>query len=348
MEYGVFYLPTYYPDFLVDSAPLYASLRAQARRAEALGFGSFWLAEHHFHGFGGMLPSPQIVIPRLAAETERIRFGTGVALLPFHNPLRIAEDYATVDVLADGRFDFGVGLGFQKWEADNLDAPLETARARFAEHLDIVLKAWSEDYLTYEGEFHQYHNLCVLPKPLQRPHPPVWLAATQTHESFRWAGERGYAMMTIGFLHDVPGLKERIDVYREAYRAAGHPPAGERVVGTYHTYLGTSTAEAREIGARGLQWYQGSASQAHGMGGVQAGFQAHEQVIQRTRTLRFEEFQDLGRVVVGDPAACREQVARLREELGLTHLLCNFALGGMSADEILRSMDRFAEQVMER
>src|SRR5215208_1175216 len=117
MHYGIFYLPALYPELAADSAPFYASLRAQARAADTLGFESYWLAEHHFHGFGGMLPSPQIVIPALAAHTRRLRFGTGVALLPFHNPLRLAEDYATVDVLTGGRFDFGVGLGFQKLEA---------------------------------------------------------------------------------------------------------------------------------------------------------------------------------------------------------------------------------------
>src|SRR5207253_227362 len=125
--YGIFYLPTFYPEPATDSAAFYGSLRDQARRAEALGFSSFWLAEHHFHGFGGMLPSPQVTIPALAAETRRLRFGTAVALLPFHHPLLLAEDYATVDVLSGGRLDFGVGLGFQKLEADNLNAPLDTA-----------------------------------------------------------------------------------------------------------------------------------------------------------------------------------------------------------------------------
>ena len=118
MEFGVFQLPTFHPDPAVDSATFYGALADQAQRAEALGFGSYWIAEHHFHGFGGMIPSPQIVIPALAAQTQRLRFGTGVALLPFHNPLRLAEDYATVDVLdRSAASTFGVGLGFQKLEA---------------------------------------------------------------------------------------------------------------------------------------------------------------------------------------------------------------------------------------
>jgi len=349
VEYGIFQLPTFYPDPAVDSAAFYGALAEQARHAEALGFGSYWIAEHHFHGFGGMIPSPQIVIPALAVQTRRLRFGTGVALLPFHNPLRLAEDYATVDVLTGGRFDFGVGLGFQKLEADNLGAPLDRARERFYEHLDIILRAWTSERLTYHSADYDYDQLYVLPKPVQQPHPPVWLAATATPESFRWAGERGYGMMTIGFLHDIEGLKERIDLYREAYRAAGHPPAGERVLGTYHTYAGVSAAEARAVGRRGLEYYQGSAKQARELAGVHgnyAAFKAHEPVIERTREMPFEEMQARGRVIVGDPAACRETIARLREELGLTHLLFLFALGGLANDEVLRSMDRFTDQVL--
>jgi natural product biosynthesis luciferase-like monooxygenase protein len=349
VEYGVFQLPTFHPDPAVDSATFYGALADQARRAEGLGFGSYWLAEHHFHGFGGMIPSPQIVIPALAAQTRRIRFGTGVALLPFHNPLRLAEDYATVDVLTGGRFDFGVGLGFQKLEADNLGAPLDQARERFYEHLDVIVQAWTSERLTYHSANYHYDQLYVLPKPLQQPHPPVWIAATATPESFRWAGEHGYGMMTIGFLHDVEGLKERVDLYRQAYRAAGHPSEGERVLGTYHTYAGTSADEARAVGRRGLEFYQQSAKMARELAGVHgnfAAFKAHEPVIERTREMPFEEMQARGRVIVGEPAACRETIARLREELGLTDLLFLFALGGLPDDDVLRSMDRFTDQVL--
>ncbi|HEY7062296.1 MAG TPA: LLM class flavin-dependent oxidoreductase [Chloroflexota bacterium] len=349
MEYGIFQLPTFHPEPATDSAAFYAALADQARRAEALGFGSYWIAEHHFHGFGGMIPSPQIVIPALAAQTTRLRFGTGVALLPFHNPLRLAEDYATVDVLTGGRFDFGVGLGFQKLEADNLGAPLDQARERFYEHLDVILRAWTSERLTYDSPNYHYDALYVLPKPVQQPHPPVWLAATATPESFRWAGERGYGMMTIGFLHDLEGLKERIDLYRQAYRAAGHPPEGERVLGTYHAYAGPNAAEAREAGRRGLEYYQGSAKLARELAGVHgnyAAFKAHAPVIERTREMSFEEMQAGARVIVGDPPACRETIARLREELGLTHLLFLFALGGLPDDQVLSSMDRFTDQVL--
>src|SRR5581483_1593999 len=184
MHYGVFNLPATYPEIQTASVPFYDNLRAQVRAAEELGYESFWFGEHHFHGFGGMLPSPPVVIAGLAAETRRLRFGTGVALVPFHHPLLTAEDYATADVLTGGRLDFGVGLGFQRLEFDNLGVALDTARARFQEYLEVILRAWTGDELHYDGQFGSWHAPVVLPRPVQRPHPPVWVAATATPESF--------------------------------------------------------------------------------------------------------------------------------------------------------------------
>ncbi|HZU06917.1 MAG TPA: LLM class flavin-dependent oxidoreductase [Chloroflexota bacterium] len=349
MGYGVFCLPAFYPDFRVESAPFYASLRAQARQAEALGFGTFWLAEHHFHGFGGILPSPQVVIPALAAEAPRLRFGTAVALLPFHHPLRVAEDYATVDVLTEGRFEFGVGVGFQKLEADNFGVALETARERFRENLTVILRAWTEERLDYDGEYGRYHVPVVLPKPVQRPHPPVWVAATATPETFRWAGEQGYRMMVIGFLHDVAGHKERIALYRQAYRAAGHPPEGERVLGVWHVYVGSSAAEVRAVGARAMEGYFGAARRAQELAGVGREFHpypAHGPVLAQTGQLRFEDLQARARVIMGEPAACRETLAYLQEELEFSDWAFVFAHVGLPYDAILRAMDRFASEVL--
>jgi natural product biosynthesis luciferase-like monooxygenase protein len=349
VEYGIFYLPTFYPELGTESAPLYASLRDQARRAEALGFRSFWLAEHHFHGFGGMLPSPQVVIPALAADAPRLRFGTAVALLPFHHPLLLAEDYATVDVLTGGRLDFGVGMGFQKLEAENLHAPLEVARERYHEHLEIIVRAWTQERLTFEGRFYRFENLTVMPRPVQRPHPPIWVGATATPDSFRWAGEHGYGIMTIGHLLDPAEIAERLALYREAYRAAGHPPGGERILGTYHAFVSPDRAEWEEVGRRGMTYYSRSSILAQELAVTKergAAYAAHEPVLARMRALSFEDLVARRRVLIGEPAACRDTLAGLCEELGYTHVIFLFALGGLPYDAVLRAMDRFADEVL--
>ncbi|MBX5492853.1 MAG: LLM class flavin-dependent oxidoreductase [Chloroflexi bacterium] len=349
MHYGVFNLPALYPEIATDSAPFYAHLRAQVRAAEELGYQSFWFAEHHFHGFGGMLPSPHVVIASMAEVAPRLRFGTGVVLVPFHHPLLTAEDYATVDVLTGGRLEFGVGLGFQRLEADNFGCPLDTSRARFQEYLEVILRAWSGAELHYEGQFGCWHAPAVLPRPVQRPHPPVWVAATGTPESFTWAGSKGYRMMVIGFLNDPAGHKERIALYRQAYRAAGHPPENERVLGAWHVYVSDDAAEVAAAGARAMTGYLGAAQRAQELAGVGRDFHAfpaHGPLLAKTGAMDFPSMQVARRVIMGDPARCREVLAELREELGLTDMLFVFAHVGLSGEAVLHQMEQWATRVL--
>src|SRR4051812_5861357 len=171
MKFGILFLPTYVPELDGSEAQAYQNMLEQVDRAEALGFESVWLTEHHFQYYGGLVPSPPILAAAITQRTRRIRIGMAVTLLPFHRPVRVAEDMAMVDILSGGRLDWGVGRGFLNWEYQNLGVPVEESRDRFAEGLDIVLKAWAEDSFTFEGRFYQYRDLSVVPRPLQRPAP---------------------------------------------------------------------------------------------------------------------------------------------------------------------------------
>jgi alkanesulfonate monooxygenase SsuD/methylene tetrahydromethanopterin reductase-like flavin-dependent oxidoreductase (luciferase family) len=142
MNYGIFFLPSLTAADHEDAAGTLRCIVGQSASAEELGFGSVWLAEHHFHSFGGILSSPPVIGAAIAQRTAKIRIGTAVTLLTYHNPLRIAEDYATLDCLSGGRLEFGVGHGFIKWEALTFGTPLEELRIRFKENLEIILKAW--------------------------------------------------------------------------------------------------------------------------------------------------------------------------------------------------------------
>jgi len=349
MRFGLFYLPTY-PSTVGPAPPdLLREIVEQAVLAEALGFEGVWLAEHHFHGFGGVLSSPAAVGCAIAARTRRLRIGTAVVLLPYHHPLRVAEDYATLDVLSEGRFDFGVGTGFLRWENEVWHAPLETARAKFAEALEIVLRAWTEPELAYAGQFTRFPPLTVLPRPVQQPHPPVWLAATTTPETFQLAGQRGYHLMLIPFLHEVAELREKVALYREALRAAGHDPATREVLGAYHVYVGPDRATSRAVAAEGLNRYRAAAGEIHARTAhlpLPAAFSAHVRSRGEVRTLDIDTLLAQRRVIAGPPAECIEVLASLREDLGLTYLAANVCLGGLEMAEVRRVMERLATQVM--
>jgi alkanesulfonate monooxygenase SsuD/methylene tetrahydromethanopterin reductase-like flavin-dependent oxidoreductase (luciferase family) len=128
----------------------WSSKRRTEKNWASIRFGS---PRHHFHSFGGILSSPPVIGAAIAQRTTKIRIGTAVTLLPYHNPLRIAEDYATLDCLSRGRLEFGIGHGFIKWESLTFGTPLAELRERFRENLEIVLKAWNEPVLNYKGRF---------------------------------------------------------------------------------------------------------------------------------------------------------------------------------------------------
>lgn len=351
MRYGLFYLPTEPPSNRTDAAARLRTVVEQTAYAEQLGFDSVWLAEHHFHSFGGIFSAPPVIGAAIAQRMARMRIGTAVILLPYHHPLRIAEDYATLDCLSEGRLEFGVGHGFVKWESLTFGIPLEELRERFRENLEVILKAWSEPVLNYAGRFHSFHGVEVLPRPLQQPYPTVWMAATSTVESFELAGRRGFHLMLIPFLHEVEELRTMVEAYLNSRRAAGHDPKTARVLGMYHVHVGENTVEARSRAELALADYHAAAAQARGLTqGVAEpeSYRSHERHRARMRGLSFDDLVSESRVLVGSGAEVRARVAHVRERLHLTDLAGNFAPGSLTDGEVRASMRRFIEQVAAR
>lgn len=348
MHWGLFYLPTSLPETAAQGADRYRAILDQVRYAEELGFEAVWLAEHHFQAFGGMFPSPAILGAAIAQRTETLRIGTAVVLLPYQNPIRIAEDYATLDLLSNGRLEFGVGHGFVKWEALNFGVPPEESRERFREHLEVVLKAWTRPSMSHKGRFHEYTDLSVWPRPLQRPHPTVWMAATTTIESFESSGHQGYQMMLIPFLHDVEDLSRKVEAYLDARRAAGHDPLTARILAAYHLYVGEDAAEARSAGSAGVMEYIATAANAHKLTPKleePESFRSHLAHRAALQTLSFDDLLARHRVLVGSAVEVRDQLRYLRERLRLTDVAGLFALGGLTDAQVRASMRRFVEDV---
>jgi natural product biosynthesis luciferase-like monooxygenase protein len=348
MRYGLFYLPSSIPATRAQGVERFRTILDQVAFGEQLGFESVWLAEHHFHSFAGIFSSPPVIGAAIAQRTSKMRIGTAVLLLPYHNPLRVAEDYATLDCLSNGRVNFGIGHGFVKWEALTFGIPLEELRDRFKEHLEVVLKAWREPKLNHHSRLYEYTNVEVLPRPVQQPYPTVWMAATTSVESFELAGQRGFHMMLIPFLNEVEELRTKMDAYFAARRAAGHDLSTARVLAVYHAYVGESSTEARAAAAQGLAEYHSAASQAHSLTPGVAdpeSYRSHEKHRAQMKRLTFDELVDQHRVIVGSANEVRENLEYLRERLYLTDLAGNFALGGLTDAQTRASMCRFMEEV---
>ena len=180
-----------------SSQEIYARAVDIAQAAETLGFRNIWLAEHHFSTYG-YVSRPAQLATYLAAKTTRLRVGTAVIVVPLHHPLVIAEEIATLDQLAGGRVDIGLGRGYQHYEFERLGLELDTARARWEESVDIILKAFAGKPFTYHGKLFDIPETTIFPQPLQTPHPPIWVTA-QSPESVEATVRRGFNLLTGGF-----------------------------------------------------------------------------------------------------------------------------------------------------
>jgi len=187
--------------------------------AEELGFSSVFLVEHHFTGFGQVSASLNL-LSYLAARTEKIRLGTAVVVLPWHNPILVAEQAATLDLLSNGRLDFGVGKGYRAYEFSGFAIPQEEATARFDEAIDVIRQAWTTPgRFSYRGTWWRYDDIVVEPAPIQQPHPPLWMGAGSA-ESIRRAAREGYNLL-LDQIAPVAVVIERVRVFREECAAIG-------------------------------------------------------------------------------------------------------------------------------
>ena len=348
MRYGTFVLPALTAVDHTNGAEHLHAIVEQAAYGEDLGFDSVWLAEHHFHSFGGTLSSPPVIGAAIAQRTSKIRIGTAVTLLPYHNPLRIAEDYATLDCLSRGRLEFGIGHGFIKWESLTFGAPLDELRDRFRENLDIILKAWSDPRFSYAGRLYRYDNVELLPRPVQKPYPALWMGATSTAESFEFAGRSGFHLMLIPFLHEIDELREMVEIYLKGRQSSGHDRASARIIAMYHIYVGENSAEARATAEPALAAYHAAAAEARnltqGMPEPES-YRTHDEHRAKMRKLTFNDLVDQNRVLIGDAAEVRDKVANVSERLHLTDLAGNFALGSLPDPLTRATLRRFMEEV---
>src|SRR5881628_403222 len=175
-------------------AEVYRNTLEECRLADELGFDVVWLAEHHFSPYG-ICPSLAPLAGAVAGATRRVRIGTAVVIAPFEHPLRIAEEWAEIDILSGGRLEFGLGRGYQPSEFRGLAVSMERTRERFDESYELIRRAWTQERCTFEGEFYQVRDLRVFPKPVQKPHPPLWTAAVSP-ETYVLAAKRGFKIQT--------------------------------------------------------------------------------------------------------------------------------------------------------
>ena len=340
MRFGYYILNTYVPELDGASPELYAHWLEQIDAAEDLAFDSLWVTEHHFHHFGGMMPNPQLLLTAAAQRTKRMRLGSAVSILPMHNPIRIAEDFAMVDLLSNGRLDFGAGRGMHPLEYSVFQADWSSAQSRLPEALDIVVRAWSGDEFEWSGKYYRYPKLAVYPNPLQKPHPPIYVTANKDPESFAMIGSRGHHLMTLPWIATNELQRTRVEMYFAALRQAGHPIEGKDIFVMYPAYIGDSDALAQAEVIEHWNRWRAFALEALGLnpskGDLYRNIFAH---------LDYQTMVRDHRGVFGSPETCLRIMQRIIETIGPTHIGLVFHFGGLSQQKVLKSMERFARLI---
>src|SRR5213592_3354510 len=217
---------------------------AQMRAAEDLGFDAVWLAEIHFQKDRSVLASPLVVAAALATWTRRVKIGIAVQVLPLSHPLRLAEDVATVDHLSKGRLEFGIGRSGLPGHYQGFNIPYSESRDRFLETLDILRKAWTQERFSHAGQFWQFNDVCIMPKPYQKPHPPLRVAAT-TEETYPMVGRMGLPIFVAPRTISISELKGFIGGYDRGWAAAGHAGRGDIAL-SMPVYVAATERQARE------------------------------------------------------------------------------------------------------
>ena len=312
--------------------------------AENLGVDSLWVAEYHFSP-GRVLASPITVISNIAARTERIRLGTAVMLLPLANPVRVAEEIATLDLLSGGRVEFGIGRGTFPNVHEGFNSPFAESRGRFEESLEIILKAWTNQTFSFEGEYYHLKDLEVTPKPYQKPHPPVRVGVTSA-ESFPTTGRMGYDMLiNPSRVFTLEGLKPQIEEYHQAWKDAGH--GGKGKVGLrVPVYLSKDPRKAHDEPMESALFSMGRLSDrvaSYADYGNTTGNWGQE-----AETVKNMSYDDWVRdkVAFGTPEAVTEKLQGLTEHLGLDHIMFEVNYGNMiPLENQLNSMRLMMEKV---
>ncbi|WP_338749296.1 LLM class flavin-dependent oxidoreductase [Bacillus sp. FJAT-52991] len=301
----------------------YNEVLEQSVRAEEMNFDGVWFTEHHFSDFG-INPSPAVLLAAVSQRTNRIRLGVGVSVLPLHKPLRIAEDYAVVDLLSNGRLDLGLGSGNSQKEFDGYNISWEDKSERFNESLEVLRKAWSGKSFSHQGKFFQYKDLKLSVQPIQAPFPPHWIAAS-SEEGVSHVASMGSQFIALGFSKSRDELAKLIDTYKNMYLKSGYGnPDQLEIPVAFHVHVGETYADAESNAKDPYQLFMNTP---------------------RGTNISYDILKQKLNPVIGSPDEVIKQVQSYRE-IGVTNFMAIMNFGGLEHHKVLSSLDLFGKYVI--
>lgn len=325
----------------------------QIKLADRLGFHTIWAVEHHFREGRSHCPAPEVLLGALSQVTERIRLGFGVTLTPFGftHPARIAEKVATLDILSNGRAEWGTGRS-TPMEQTAFHVDREKSRDHWKEAIEIVCGMWREEYFSWDSPTFQFPKRLVTPKPFQDPHPPCWMAAT-SQGSAEIAGANGLGMLSFSIMQPLEQMARQVVAYRKA--AATAKPLTDVTTNRVAAYTlvhcadSMAQAEANGIWDSVAWWYQNLAQFTLDWELVHlpesekaASFPLLEPLIKGN--IPIQTFHDADMLVVGDPERCLQKMKHYAD-LGVDQLICYVQFGHHSHESVMKTIELLGKEV---
>jgi alkanesulfonate monooxygenase SsuD/methylene tetrahydromethanopterin reductase-like flavin-dependent oxidoreductase (luciferase family) len=347
MKFGYFTLtdnPPAYGQDRRDPNQFLCEVLEECRVAEELGYNSAWVPEHHF-GLFGCLPAPAVFLAHLAAHTKRIKLAPATVLLPCNHPLRVAEEFALLDLLSNGRAVFSAGRGYDKREYDAFAVPFEESRDRFAEGLDLLRTAWTKEEFTYAGQFYSIPEpITCLPRPVQKPYPPIYVACF-SRPTVEMAAAQGFHTLFAPFAAAMMfgSVGAAVQTYRELAANSGHTAAHAKC--SYFINVVETKADELKTKER-LRRYLHSVLPAFPADRVTTPphIAYFADIVERLQNMKAEDFGERS-VVTGDVETC-VSILKKCEAAGIEEVILYFNFGHFNHRDTLKSMERFARDVM--
>ena len=332
---------------------VYEDILKGAELAEELGFDSVWIAEHAFSEHS-IISSPHSLLAAIAARTKKVKIGVACTIVPWHAPLRLAQDLATVDIISGGRVVVGVGRGYQKREFDIYGIDIAESRNRFLEGMDIAIKAWTEDRFSYNGEFFSFPEVMVIPKPVQQPTPPILMAVTHSPDSVEIAVHNRWGLFTVGssFFPASPDSDQNlISLYHKRMLEEGVASEDIEIAAVRNVYVAPTDDEAIDLLTPRLEWAGDMGEflrrpvslMANAPGGL-LGYESYVRDPFIEPDLVAERGIE-GMAAIGGPEKVTRAIKDL-EDNHVTNFISYLDAGGLDFDQVSSSLRLFAEKVM--
>ena len=358
MQLGLFYqiqVPKPWTD--QSEAQRYHEMLEEVTYAEEIGMTSVWFVEHHFRSEWSHSSAPDITLAAISQRTSQMRLGIAVVLAPLHHPLNIASRMATLDVISNGRVDLGIGRSGYPYQMQPYGSDLKDVSGMVEEYLKVIPGAWTEEEFSFEGQYYHIPPREVVPKPIQKPHPPIWQACSQD-ETARKVGEQG-----LGCLAQTSVGPERAEQIIRIYKEAIKNPTPvtkmvhNRVAGNTVAFCSENRAKAQERAAELIDWYRyqqrlrdAKVWQGYDPAKVPDDYQWHYQrsqgdAVRRDETPSIDLVKDGGRFCIGNPDDCIEYIEKY-EAMGVDEMMPLFQVGPVTHEEVMESLRLFGKYVV--